>query len=109
MIPFGETTLWVSLKARGLESSEKRRFPFPKSTGNVNVRISSTRPAASSECTSSALPCVMSGGPSSCFSFATSFAASRNATEPFQVRSTPLRVATYFVARLKGLAMSPSA
>jgi hypothetical protein len=62
--------------------------------------------AASKECTSSVLPCVTSVGPSSGLSFATSFAASRSATEPFHVRSAPLRVATYFVIRLKDLAMS---
>src|ERR671912_1599283 len=106
MTPFGETALWVSLKARGSLLSAKRRLPLPSSSGNVNVRISSTRPAASNECTSSVLPCVTSAGPSSCFSFATSLAPSRNSTEPFQVRSAPLRVATYFLMRLNAVAMS---
>src|ERR687893_31818 len=106
MTPFGETALCVTVKARGWLPSSNSRLPFPNNTGNVNVRISSTRSAASNECTSSVLPCVTRDGPSSCFSFATSFAASRSATEPVQVRSAPLRVATYFVIRLNALAMS---
>src|SRR6476646_4397529 len=91
MSPFGETALCVSLNARGWLSPLNSRLPLPSSRGKVNVRISSTRPAASKACTSSVLPCVTRTGPSSCFSFATSLAASRSATEPFQVRSTPLR------------------
>src|SRR6266508_2071132 len=106
MTPFGETALWVSLKARASLLSAKRRLPLPSRSGNVNMRISSTRPAASNECTSSVLPCVTRAGPFSCFSFATSLAPSRSSTEPSQVRSAPLRVATYFLTRLNALAMS---
>ena len=40
------------------------------------------------------------------FQFRDILTASRSATEPFQVRSTPLREATYSVIRLEVLAMS---
>src|SRR5918995_677780 len=56
MSPFGETALCISLNARGWLPSSNSRFPLPSSSGKVNVRISSTRPAASRACTSSVLP-----------------------------------------------------
>lgn len=107
MVVFSVST---SFSLRGGTPFSNRRLPPPSTTGAIQKRYSSTRPAAISACSTTLLPQTCNSGPFDFFSRRTAATTSPPRRCDFsQPRPLDRCVMTYFFARLNAapIGLSP--
>jgi hypothetical protein len=104
--PLGVLRVLIRVRPSGGTPFSNSRFPSPSTSGNTQMRNSSTSLAAISVCSNSLLPQTCNAGPSDAFSWRTSSTTSLSIRCDFsQSKRWRLRVTTYFVALLNDLAI----
>src|SRR5581483_5270618 len=107
--PPGVLRVSTRVRPRGGTPFSNSRFPLPSTSGNTQMRYSSTRSAAISVCSNWLLPQICNADPSDALSWRTSSTTSPLIGCDFsQSKRSRLRVTTYFVALLNAFAMGLS-
>src|SRR5262245_26052384 len=107
--PLGVLRVSTRVRPRGGTPSSNSRFPSPSTSGNTQMRYSSTSSAAISVCSNPLLPQTCNAGPSDALSWRSSATTSPSIRcDVFQSKRSRLRVTTYFVALLNALAIGLS-